>query len=168
MLTKDVVCGMEVSSGNNQIVYMGVSYSFCSRQCQERFEANPHLYVGLPGQMAPKQQGLSVIKQRRMRLSEPMPPEQASAVSSALHAMMGIRSVSIEGDRMVIEYDLMQAMAEQIEQKLAEVGVQLGEGVAERLRRAFVHYEEECEAGNLEVHEGDLGPLLDSFHRGER
>ena len=52
---------------------------------------------------------------------------------------------------MVIVYDLLQATAEQLEVKLTEIGVQLGEGLADRLLRAFVHYEEECEIGNLEV-----------------
>lgn len=64
---------------------------------------------------------------------------------------------------MVIVYDLLQATAEQIEEKLAEIGIQLGEGLAERLRRAFVHYEEECEVGNLEVHEDDMAPILEAF-----
>lgn len=154
MLTKDVVCGMQVDSGVNQIVYLGISYAFCSKQCQERFLTNPHLYVGRPGQKAPKQEGLSVIKQRRLRLAQPLSSSQARALSDALQAMMGIQTVSIEGDSVVIAYDLLQATAEQVEEKLAEIGVQLGEGLAEGLRRAFVHYEEECEIGNLEVHEG--------------
>ncbi len=151
MLTKDVVCGMQVESGKNQVVYLGLPYSFCSRQCQERFQANPHLYVGLPGKKAPKQAGLSVIKQRRLRLAQPLSPSQAGMLSDELRSMMGIQSVSAEGDSVVIEYDLLQATAEQVEEKLAEIGVQLGEGLGERLRRAFVHYEEECEVGNLEV-----------------
>lgn len=152
MLTKDVVCGMQVESGGNQIVYLGISYAFCSKQCQERFLANPHLYVGMPGQKAPKQKGLSVIKQRRLRLAQPLSSSQARALSDALQAMMGIQTVSVEGTSVVITYDLLQATVEQVEEKLAEIGVQLGEGLAERLRRAFVHYEEECEVGSLEVH----------------
>ena len=154
MLTKDVVCGMQVDAGNSQLMYLGVSYSFCSKQCQERFRANPHLYIGMPGHKAPKQEGLSVIKQRRLRLAQPLTPSQAKVLSDALQIMMGIQSVSVDGDSVVITYDLLQATAEQIEKKLAEIGVQLGEGVAERLRRAFVHYEKECEAGSLEVHKG--------------
>lgn len=152
MLTKDVVCGMQVNSGNNQIVYLGAPYSFCSMQCRERFEANPHLYIGLPGHKAPKQKGLSVIKQRRLRLIQPLSPDQARTLVDALQAMMGIQSVSVESDSVMIVYDLLQATAEQVEEKLADIGVQLGEGLAERLRRAFAHYEEECEVGNLEVH----------------
>ena len=153
MLTKDVVCGMQVDAGNNLHTYLGVSYSFCSKQCQERFQDNPHLYIGMPGQKAPKQQGLSVIKQRRLRLAQPLSPSQAKMLSDALQAMMGIQSISVEGDCVVIAYDLLQATVEQIEEKLAEIGVQIGARLAERLRRAFVHYEEECEVGNLEVHE---------------
>lgn len=154
MLTKDVVCGMQVEADKNQLSYLGVSYSFCSRQCRERFQDNPHLYIGMPGQKAPKQDGLSVFKQRSLRLAQPLTPSQAKMLSDALQTMMGIQSVSVEGDCVVIMYDLLQATAEQIEKKLAEIGVQLGEGLAEHLRRAFVHYEEECEVGSLEVHQG--------------
>lgn len=153
MLTKDVVCGMQVNSGDHQLVYLGVPYSFCSEQCRERFQANPRLYVGLPGQRAPKQQGLSVIKQRRLRLVQPLSPSQAKSITDALQAMMGIQTVSAEGDCVVITYDLLQATAEQIEEKLSGIGVQLGTGWAERLRRAFAHYEEETEVGSLEVRE---------------
>ncbi len=152
MLTKDYVCGMQVNSGDNQLIYRGGSYSFCSKQCQERFLANPHLYVGIPGQKAPKQEGLSVIKQRRLRLAQPLSSSQAKTLIESLQAMMGIQSVSVEGDSVAITYDLLQVTAEQIEEKLDEIGIQLGEGLAERLRRAFVHYEEECEIGNMEVH----------------
>ena len=154
MLTKDVVCGMQVDSDVNQIVYRGIAYAFCSKQCQERFLANPHLFVGMPGQKAPKQEGVSVIKQRRLRLAQALSPDQCKALDDALQAMMGIQSVSIDGDSVVITYDLLQVSVEQVEEKLAEIGVQLGEGWTERLRRAFVHYEEECEIGNLEVHKG--------------
>lgn len=154
MLVKDMVCGMQVESGKQQLVYRGVAYSFCSSQCRERFEVNPHLYVGLPGTKAPKQEGRSVIKQRSLRLAQPLSPGQETVLRNELQSMMGIQSVSFEGDRMVIAYDLLQATAEQIEEKLGEIGIRLGEGLAERLCRAFVHYEEECTIGNLEVHPG--------------
>lgn len=151
MLTKDAVCGMQVESGKHQLEYLGKFYSFCSSQCRERFLANPHLYIGIPGQMAPKQEGKSVIKQRKLRLAQPLSPDQAKMLSEALQSMMGIQAVSIESDSIVVAYDLLQATAEQIEERLAEIGVQLGEGWSERLRRAFVHYEEERMADSMEV-----------------
>jgi hypothetical protein len=52
---------------------------------------------------------------------------------------------------MTVTYDLLQATAEQIEAVLAEAGARLGNGWAERLRRGFVHYTEECEIGQLQV-----------------
>lgn len=150
---KDPVCHMEVPATSFATKYAGIHYAFCSAQCKERFLENPHLYVGMPGQKAPKQEGVSVIKQRRLRLAQPLSPSQVRTLSDALQAMMGIQTVSVEGDSIVIAYDLLQATVEQIEERLAEIGVQLGEGWTERLRRAFVHYEEECEVGNLEVHQ---------------
>ncbi len=47
MLTKDVVCEMEVAADCHPLTYLGVSYAFCSKQCRERFQANPHLYIGM-------------------------------------------------------------------------------------------------------------------------
>jgi YHS domain-containing protein len=62
---EDVVCGMMVEPDRFHFRYQGRDYAFCSAQCTERFEANPHLYVGTPGHPAPKKQGLVVLKQRR-------------------------------------------------------------------------------------------------------
>lgn len=149
----DPVCGMEVKPHQNETIYLDMHYAFCSQQCRDRFLANPHLYIGQPGRKAPKQQGLEVIKKRTLRLASPLPPRGAEMLCEALQAMMGIKRVTVDELRVEITYDLLQATAEQIEARMAEIGVQLGAGWAERLRRAFAHYEEECEIGNLEVGE---------------
>lgn len=52
---RDPVCDMWVDPGSHAVNYLGIRYVFCSRQCYERFLANPHVYVGLPGKPAPKQ-----------------------------------------------------------------------------------------------------------------
>ncbi len=67
--------------------------------------------------------------------------------------MMGVKAIEIQDDKKVtITYDLLQATANQLEAKMGNVGAKLGEGWSERLRRSFVHYIEECEVENLEVH----------------
>ena len=153
ILIRDPVCGMQVEPDQYTIDYLQMHFAFCSQQCQERFLENPHLYVGLPSQKSPRQEGREVIKQRRLRLAQPLSSTQEDEVVQALRDMMGIKAVTAAGDRIEMTCDLLQATAEQIESRLEEVGARLGEGWAERLRRAFVHYEEECEIGNLEVHE---------------
>ncbi len=149
-LVKDPVCNMEVAPGQLDTVYLGVHYSFCSLQCQERFVANPHLYIGHPGHQAPKQQGQEILKRRRLSLDKVLTAEQADRIGQKLGEMMGIQSVTVAVDRLEITYDLLQATEQQIETKLAEIGVTLGEGWGDRLRRAFVQYLEECELGSLE------------------
>ncbi|MDD5242051.1 MAG: YHS domain-containing protein [Sulfuricella sp.] len=149
----DPVCGMAVDDQKIVVEYLDVRYAFCSGQCKDRFISNPHLYVGLPGCKAPKQEGMEVIKQRRLHLALRLTSEQSGVLTQTLEAMMGIKKISANGDRAEITYDLLLATAEQIEAKLAEIGVQLGEGWADRLHRAFVHYEEEHEVENLEVDE---------------
>lgn len=149
----DPVCGMEVPAHQNETVYLGMHFAFCSRQCLDSFTAHPHLYVGMPGHKAPTQEGKEVLKRRRLHLASALSSDQALLLSDALAAMMGVKKVLAEGDRIELTYDLLQVTAEQIEAKIAEIGIHLGEGWPERLRLAFVHYQEECEVGNLEVQE---------------
>jgi YHS domain-containing protein len=149
--TEDPVCGMQVSRDSFAMEHLGIRYAFCSQQCQERFKANPHLYVGVPGKKAPKQEGVEIIKQRRFRLEQPLTDAEAAILTEALGAMMGIKHIETEGNTISITYDLIQATAEQIETRIGQIGTQLGAGWQERLQRGFVHYFEECEVGNLEV-----------------
>lgn len=148
---RDVVCGMTVEADCLAITYRGAHYAFCSAQCRERFTANPHLYIGLPGQPAPKQLGQTVLKRRHFHVDRTLSADQAQSVCDAVGALMGVDTVEIEGVEVTVTYDLLQATAEQIEQALEAAGAQLGSGWSERLRRGFTHYTEECEIGNLQV-----------------
>lgn len=150
---KDPVCGIQVDPHQYAIIYLGIPYAFCSRQCLERFQAHPHLYVGQPGLKAPRQEGRQILKRRSLRLAQSLSAGQAVALAEALTALPGIKHVRAEADSLILTYDLLLATAEQIEEKLAEVGIQLGDGWADRLRLAFVHYEEELEAASLEVND---------------
>jgi YHS domain-containing protein len=149
--TTDPVCGMRVSRDSYPLEHLGIHYAFCSAQCQERFKTNPHLYIGVPGEKAPRQKGVEIIKRRSFRLEQPLTGTDAATVVEELGAMMGIKHVDVAGDIVAITYDLLQATAKQIEARIVQVGVGLGAGWAERLQRGFVHYFEECEVGNLEV-----------------
>jgi len=142
---------MEVPSASFSAHYAGIDYVFCSAQCKERFEANPKLYVGEPGRKAAAQRGERVIKKRTLVLSDPLNEDQAGQVKNALLTMMGVESVCIEGNKIAIQYDLIQATAEQIANQLALIGAELGSGWVERLRLGFINYQEECEIGNLEI-----------------
>jgi YHS domain-containing protein len=153
MLIKDPVCGMSVPPEQLRTTHLQMSFAFCSEQCRERFLANPHLYIGLPGHKAPKQIGTKVLKHRRLRLDQPLTPDQAQQLTQALLQMMGVRWVKAEGERVEIRYDLIEATAEQLETQIAEIGAELGSGWLERLHRAFIHFEEESEVASLEVHE---------------
>ena len=150
---KDPVCGMEVAPTQFETIYEGLHYAFCSEQCRQRFAANPHLYIGVPGEKAAGQKGVELLKRRRFQLDTPLAAQDAAILAEAVGAMMGVKAVEIEdGNTVILTYDLIQATADQLEAKMGEVGAKLGAGWAERLRRCFVHYMEECEVGNLEVH----------------
>ncbi len=145
----DPVCGMAVPPDQHARTFRGMHFAFCSEQCRERFLRSPGLYVGRPDWRPVKARGRRVTKRRRIRLEHPLASRQAEAVRSRLEAMMGVDAVLIRGDKVEIVYDLLQATADQIERALGEAGAELGRGWAERLRRAFVHYEEEVESENL-------------------
>jgi len=149
--TKDPVCDMQVSPDSYALEHLGMHYAFCSMQCQDRFKANPYLYVGVPGQMAPKHQGMEVLKQRRFHFEQPMSDTDASILAEALGAMMGIKHVEVAGDIVSINYDLLMATAEQIEERIGQVGLRLGTEWPARLQRGFVHYLEDVEVESLEV-----------------
>ena len=65
--------------------------------------------------------------------------------------MMGILEICIEGNKLEIKYDLIQVTAEQIADKLALIGANLGGGWIDRLKLAFINHLEEIEINSLEV-----------------
>ncbi len=150
-IVKDYVCHMQIPSTSFATEYAGGHYAFCSVQCKERFLANPHLYIGFPGHKAPAQEGKKVIKRRRLLLSAPLDATQAEQVKRALLEMMGIHEILIEGDKIEIQYDLIQVTAEQIADRLALIGAGLGGGWIDRFKLAFINNLEEIEINSLEV-----------------
>jgi len=150
-IVEDPVCHMQVPSSSFATEYSGMHYAFCSAQCNERFLSHPHLYVGVPGHKAPAQHGREVIKRRHFVLSIPFEVMQAEQVKRALFEMMGIKKVGIEGDKIEIQYDLIQVTAGQIADKFALTGTDLGKGWKDRFKMALINYLEECEIDSLEV-----------------
>ena len=151
---KDVVCDMDVNSDDISLDYQGRHYIFCSAQCLERFQLNPHLYIGYPGSEAPKHAGVVVLKKRRLKLAEPFPLEVADQFIEYIKTMMGIKHVEIDDNSIEITYDLLQATELQIEKKITEAGIVLGDDLMEKIRRAFVHFSEETEIESLEARPG--------------
>jgi YHS domain-containing protein len=153
---KDLVCGMEVNSDDISMDYQGIHYAFCSEQCLQRFQSNPHLYIGFPGNEAPRQVGSEVIKTRTIKLAEPLPQELADKVTDYIEAMMGIQYMEIHEDCIEITYDLLQITESQIEDAIAEAGAALGDDWTDKIKRAFVHYMEDTEAVSLEARPGSM------------
>lgn len=146
------VCYMKVVGGDDiSLTYQGMHFVFCSEQCRERFVSNPHVYIGRAGHPSPKQQGKESVKCRRMHLKHPLTPEQAAVFVKELSAMMGVKVVDVEGSVITVQYDLLQATCEQLENRIEQVGNHLADGLGESLRRAFIHYLEETELENLEI-----------------
>jgi YHS domain-containing protein len=144
-IVEDPVCHMKVQATLFATEYAGSHYAFCSAQCKERFLANPRLYIGFPGRKAPAQEGKQVIICRSLLLSAPLDAIQSEQVKDALHEMMGLFEISIEGNKLEIKYDLIQVTAEQIADKLALIGAKLGGDWIDRLKLAFINNLEDIE-----------------------
>lgn len=153
------VCGMQVGADAPSLEYLGMRFAFCSAQCEERFRSNPHLYVGGPGIKAPVQEGQVSRKRRRLRTAQPLSAAQGERIQAALLEMMGMEAVRVRPEEGTVEitYDLLQCTEAQIERTLEEIGIRLGGGWGEALRRAFVHYLEETELDSREVRPGAPG-----------
>ena len=148
---------MGVEADEIALDYQGRHYVFCSNQGLERFQLNPHLYTGLPGNEAPRHAGVEVLKKRTLKLAEPLPEEIRDQFIGCLEAMMGIHSTEINGDRITIVYDLLQVTESQIEATISGAGIALGAELVEKIRRAFVHFVEESELDSLEARPGSKG-----------
>lgn len=148
---RDPVCKMWVGRDEHALDSMGMHFAFCSIQCRERFMANPHLFIGQPGEAAPVQRGEASIKHRRLRLAAPLDELTAVAVPRQLTAMMGVEQVKIIGKDVHIRYDLLQVTAEQIEAVIAGAGGVLSQRWLERMRRGLVHTIEANEVDAREV-----------------
>lgn len=150
VIVKDPVCGMVVGEHKVEMTYAEVHYAFCSNQCRDRFESNPHLYIGQPGHKAPKQKGVEILKRRHFKLEQSLSLTDANVLANELYDMMGIRNIQINDMDIDVIYDLMEATAEQIENRMVEIGIKLGEEWSQRLRRGFIHLLEETEISSME------------------
>lgn len=150
--TKCPVCGMEVRHHDHEAIFQQLLFTFCSAQCKARFLAHPHLYIGYPGQPAPKQEGQVVLKHRRIPLVQPLSVEGAELVQELVGGLMGVSAVIVSGNTTIeVTYDLLQVSLEEMEAVLINAGARLGGNWAELLRRALIHESEELEINGREV-----------------
>lgn len=156
---RDPVCKMWVEGNIYQQEYSDMHFAFCSAQCLERFNTNPHLYIGYPGERAPVQEGETSMKRRQLELIEVPGTRIASHIIACLQAMMGVEKVSITGAKLRITYDLLQATARQIESVIEGAGGRLSRSGLARLRYALIEIFE-----TMELDSRELPPQ----HRGHR
>jgi len=88
---------MKVSKLSFSTEYSGMTFAFCSGQCRDRFLANPHLYIGFPGQKAPAQQGVEILKYRKIKLTCSLDTVHLQQILDALTSMMAIKYVNHDG-----------------------------------------------------------------------
>lgn len=141
------VCGMHAEAAISSVEYAKMYFHFCSEQCRETFVLHPRLYSTKVGEKSKER--FEILKQRTMRLAEPLSNEVIDLLIPEVKKLMGVRGIVIVGNKINITYDLLQVTEEKIQQVLCEVGVQLGGDWLERLRRAWVHDCEEIELDNL-------------------
>jgi len=140
------VCGMDTGDSNICVDHLSIEYCFCTEQCRENFLARPRLYVG---RKSPVYASREIIKRRTFTLDQTMTDIQCEGLMTALNQLMSVQNISVEKNRLSIDYNLLEINAEQIEAALVKAGVSMGSGWAERLKRGWVHYTEENELDHL-------------------
>lgn len=144
------VCNMTKINRSLLVNYQGVDHYFCSSQCLERFKAHPHLFVGDPKHgLSPKQKGQAALKKRRIGFVEPVDEELKDVLEQSLLSLMGVETVVFDEACLYVTYDLLQVSLEEIEAAIEQSAGKLKSGVADRIKRGFIHYSEECELDNL-------------------
>ncbi len=138
------VCGMKPDASIPSLEYHKMYFHFCSQQCRDTFIAHPSLYA-----VKAEKQQKHILKRRIMTLVAPLDEDSKALLKASVAEMMGIKDVSIDDDKISVSYDLLQVTRQQIENRLAEIGIKLGSDWMERLRRAWVHDSEENELDNL-------------------
>lgn len=151
MQTNDIcpVCGMDVPDDRFELEHHGLRHAFCSAQCRDNFAANPRLYIG-----PSRQAGRQLLKRRKFVLESPLTEDQAEKVKQRLFELMGIAEVCIDGKRVEVSYDLLQARSAQVEKAITDAGALLGSGWTVRLRRGWRDYTEENELSQLAAKPG--------------
>ncbi len=148
------VCGMKPKTEIPSVEHDRRYFHFCSDQCRETFIAHPRLY-----RSRSSQQQSETLKRRTMNLAEAPGSEVSELLISYLKEMMGVKKVTVEGEKIDVTYDLLQVTESQIEKELVEIGIKFGGGWLERLRRGWVRDSEEIELDNL------AAPLAPSYNR---
>lgn len=137
------VCGMAVESSLHRLDYRKMTIPFCSQQCCEMFAENPSLYSRKQGSVRDE-----IIKQRRLLLAAPTDEETRRNIEATLQDMMGIREIRVDGNRLIVRYDLMQVTCARIAQALHHAGVQLAANTWRRVGRAWIDNLEQNELKN--------------------
>lgn len=144
------VCHMTNVNHSLLLNFQGVDHYFCSPQCLERFQSHPHLFVGDPQHgLSPKQKNQKVLKKRRIRLRETISDKLKADLKTSLQSLMGIEALDITDQELYVTYDLLQVSLEDIEQTVERAAGRLEKAVVERVKRALIHYSEECELDNF-------------------
>ncbi|HEY5734729.1 MAG TPA: YHS domain-containing protein [Gammaproteobacteria bacterium] len=151
---RDPVCEMIVPEMEFPVEYRGMHFAFCSKQCRERFLEMPHLYIGYVGQKAPKQEGIEVIKNRKLVLSHPLDLDHEQKITTAVDKMMGMKKIHIKGRLIHVKYDLLQATLKQIEKVIENEGAMFSDRWVDRVKRNVVHFFEANECSGMSVGSG--------------
>lgn len=148
--SRDPVCGELVPEEAHSWTHRHIKYSFCSEHCRNRFQRWPHLYVGeATFGLAEKQLGTSVPKSHRVMLAATPAADVIEGITRAVMALKGVEDVRVDGDQVLVDYDLMQVSLSDIEQAIVAQSGGLRDRIPDRVERALIHYSEECELDNL-------------------
>jgi len=129
-----LVCHMNVTTNEFKATHHGITYLFCSKQCEHNFGERPRLYLKPPQQ--------TVLKSHDFKLQETLDTNSQEEVRSLLLGMMGIQSIGMKERTLSIQYNLLEVSAAQIEETLQKEKIILDQSLLSKFKRDLIYYSE--------------------------
>jgi len=96
---------------------------------------------------------MAVIKTRKIKFSR-LTNGWSENIKKVLSEMNGVQQFQFDGTSniLLISYDLELVMLKKIEETLYDLGIKVGNGLVQRMKRAWHYFTEQNELDNLHVH----------------
>ncbi len=141
MMVKDPVCGMDIDppSAFARREHMGQTFYFCSQNCVEQFDADPHRYA-MAGSSTTGFNPELPLARVELPIVGLTKTDRAQALEAALKAVTGVRTAKINlgTSKAVVEYEASAATIDALSQAVKSAGYRVG-GAQTRLGIVDLH-----------------------------
>ena len=128
-MVKDPVCGMEIDppSAFAQREHMGQTFYFCSQNCVDQFDADPHKYA-MAGSMTTGYNPDLPLARIELPIVGLKKADRAQALEAALKAVPGVHTakINVGSSAVQVEYDAPSVTIGALSQAVKSAGYRVG------------------------------------------